>query len=52
MLQQVNQQVEYLRLHRNEFTVAPQLAKIGVQSVSVEVKFHERIGSHADKSSA
>jgi hypothetical protein len=38
----VNQQVEYLRLHRNEFAVAAQLAKVGVQRAIAEVKFHVR----------
>jgi hypothetical protein len=42
MFQQMNQQVEYLRLHRNQFAVAAQLAKVGVQSAIVEVKFHVR----------
>ena len=42
MLQQMNQQVEHLRLHRNQFSVTAQLAKVGIQSAIVEVEFHVR----------
>ena len=42
MLQQMNQQVEDLRLHCDQFAVAAQLAKVGIQSAIVEVEFHVR----------
>ena len=42
MLQQMNQQVEYLWLHCNQVAVAAQLAKAGVQGAIVEVKSHVR----------
>ena len=42
VLQQMDQQVEYLRLHRNQLTVPAQLAKAGVQSIIVEAEFHAR----------
>ncbi len=42
VFQQVNQQVEYLRLHRNQFAATAQLATIGVEDVVIEVEFHVR----------
>src|SRR5882724_6392379 len=38
----MNQQVEYLRLHRDQVTITAQLAKPGVQRVMIEAKFHVR----------
>jgi hypothetical protein len=38
----MNQQVEYLRLHRYQLTITAQLAKLGVQCVIVEAEFHVR----------
>src|SRR4051812_44169454 len=38
----MNQQVEYLRLHRHQLTLTAQLAKPGVQGVIIEAKFHVR----------
>src|SRR6266702_4539339 len=38
----MNQQVEYLRLHRHQVTLTAQLAKPGVQGVIIKAKFHVR----------
>src|SRR3954451_792893 len=38
----MNQQVEYLRLHRDQLTIAAQLAKAGVQRAILKTKFHVR----------
>jgi hypothetical protein len=38
----MNQQVEHLGLHGNEFAAAAQLAKGGIETMIVEVKFHAR----------
>ena len=40
VFQQVNEQVEYLRLHRDQLAAAAQFAKIGVENVIIEVEFH------------
>jgi ABC-type phosphate transport system auxiliary subunit len=42
VFQYVNQQVEYLRLHRHQLTAAAQLAAIGIQDVIIETEFHVR----------
>src|SRR5216683_1096447 len=42
MLQQMNQQVEHLRLHGNQLAATAQLAKGGIENMIVEVKFHVR----------
>src|SRR4051812_45690531 len=38
----MDQQVEYLRLHRDHLTITAQFAKPGVQRVIIEAKFHVR----------
>ncbi|WMT79359.1 hypothetical protein [Bradyrhizobium sp. Ash2021] len=38
----MNQQVEYLRLHRNKLAATVQLAKGGVENMIFKVKFHVR----------
>ena len=40
VLQQVDQQVEDLRLCRNQFAITAQLAKIGIEDVVIEAEFH------------
>jgi len=40
VLQQVHQQVEDLRLRRNQFAITAQLAKIGIEDVVIEAEFH------------
>jgi hypothetical protein len=40
VLQQVHQQVEDLRLHRNQFAITAQLTKIGIEDVVIEAEFH------------
>lgn len=40
IFQQMNQQVEHLRLHRDQMAVTAQLTTIGVEDVVVEVEFH------------
>ena len=40
VFQQVNQQVEHLRLHRHQLAATAQLATIGVEDVVIEVEFH------------
>ena len=42
MFQQVDEQVEHLRLHRNKLALAAQLAKVGIQRVVIEAKSHVR----------
>ena len=40
VFQQVNQQVEHLRLHRHQVGATAQLATIGVEDVVIEFEFH------------
>jgi hypothetical protein len=40
VLQQVDQQVEHLWLHRHQLVAAAELATIGVQDVIIEIEFH------------
>ena len=42
VLQQMHQQVEYLRLHRDQLAITAQLAKIGIEDVIIEAEFHVR----------
>jgi hypothetical protein len=48
----VNQQVEYLRLHRHQFAATAQLATIGVQNVIIEIEFHVRYRTFLKKQSS
>jgi hypothetical protein len=40
VFQEVNQQVEHLRLHRNHLTVTAKFSKIGIKDVIIEIEFH------------
>src|SRR6185369_9398934 len=48
----MNQQVEYLRLHRYQRAITAQLAKLGIQRVVIEAKFHWVIASFLKKQSS
>jgi hypothetical protein len=52
VFQQVDQQVENLRLHRHQFAAAVQFAAIDVQDVIIEVEFHVRYRSFLKKQSS
>jgi hypothetical protein len=52
VFQQVNQQVEHLRLHCHQLAAAAQLATIGVQDVIIEVEFHVRYCTFLKKQSS
>jgi len=38
----MDQQIEHLRLHRNQFAAAAQFAQVGVENMIIEVQFHVR----------
>jgi hypothetical protein len=42
VLQQMDQQVEHLRLHRHKCTRSAQLASIRIKDMTIEAKFHAR----------
>ena len=48
----MNQQVEYLRLHRYQRAITAQLAKLGIQRVVIEAEFHWIIASFLKKQSS
>ncbi|WP_198028027.1 hypothetical protein [Bradyrhizobium murdochi] len=48
----MNQQVEYLRLHRNQIAATAQLATISVQDVIIEVEYHLPVASVLKKQSS